>query len=58
MTNEVKEGIVGVTAGVGGATIHWLHLAGDVGSAVASVLGALTAAVVFARVIRHRQTKE
>jgi len=57
VTNEVKEGIVGTAAGVGGALAHWLKLAGDVGGAVGSILGAVTAAVVLWRMI-NRQERE
>jgi len=55
MTNEVKEGIVGTAAGVGGAMAHWLKLAGDVGGAVGSILGAVTAAVVLWRIVRRQE---
>jgi len=50
-TNEIRDGAIGVTAGVGGAVLHWFDLAGKIGSNIASIVGAIIAVVMLWRLI-------
>jgi hypothetical protein len=55
--HEIRDGTIGATAGIGGAILHWLKLLGEAGSSIASILGAIIAAIMLWRLVFKDNTK-
>jgi hypothetical protein len=51
--HDVRNGIIGAVAGVGGAFLQWTQAVGSVSAAIGSVIGTITAAIMLWRLIRR-----
>lgn len=55
--HEIRDGTIGATAGIGGAILHWLKIFGEAGSSIASILGAVIAAIMLWRLVFRDNVK-